>query len=103
MATLMVILIIATTCSLLLLGVYYTMLSSIKEEIDQRLTDDLRSGMELVMMRLRTDTVAIRDSAQLFTNQSDSIYYTSESWGCFTAVHMKICVKGRNKEISFLH
>jgi hypothetical protein len=103
MATLMVILIIATTCSLLLLGVYHTMLSSAKDEIDQRLADDLQSGMELVMSQPRPDSIAIRDSALLFTGEPDSVYYTSESWGCFTAVHLRVCYKGRNKTTSFLH
>ena len=103
MSTLVVTLIIATTCSLLLLGFYHTSLSSVKDEIDQRLRDDLQSATTLIMAQPRPDKTPIHDSTLLFNGEMDSIYYMSESWGCFTSTYVKVSYKGRIKETSFLH
>ncbi len=104
LATLILSLIILITCSLLLLALYYFRFFAVRDAIELRLSDDLESGITLVLADAVVNQQPVHDSTLLFENNSpDSVFYTHELWGCFRAAGIKVSYKGRTKEKAFLY
>ncbi|SDD44263.1 hypothetical protein [Niabella drilacis] len=102
-ATLVLSLVLFITCGMLLLSLYHFKYFSIKDQLDQRLADDLQSGMERVLATELSATTQGPDSALLFEDQTDSLYCRNELWGCFPVSGIKVTYKGRMKAAAFLY
>lgn len=100
-ATLVLSLVIFITCGLLLLALYHFKYFSIRDQLDQRLDDDLQSGIEWVLAAGPSTTG--QDSLLLFEDMPDSLYRQNAPWGCFWASGIKVRYKGRVKETAFLY
>ena len=102
-ATLVLALVIFITCGMLLLALYHFKYFEIKDQLEQRLDDDLQSGIERVLASERITATPKQDSSLLFEGMTDSLYYRNEPWGCFQASGIKVTYKGRMKTTSFLY
>ncbi|MCH5718183.1 hypothetical protein [Niabella hibiscisoli] len=95
--------ILFVTCSLLLLGVYYLRYFQVKDEINERLENDIQSIKTLLLADNEISNQVRLDSFLLFNQQPDSAYYTKELWGAYPLAHIKASYKGRQKELCFLY
>lgn len=102
-ATLVLALVIFITCGMLLLALYHFKYFEINDQLEQRLEDDLQSGIERVLAAEHITATPEQDSSLLFEDQPDSLYYRNEQWGCFQASGIKVTYKGRIKTTSFLY
>ncbi|MCF3107866.1 hypothetical protein LL912_03655 [Niabella sp. CC-SYL272] len=102
-ATLILSLVLFITCGMLLLALYHFKYFEINDQLDQRLNDDLQSGIERVLAAERITATPELDSGLLFEGMTDSLYYRNEPWGCFQASGIKVTYKGRMKTTSFLY
>lgn len=102
-ATLVLALVIFITCGMLLLALYHFKYFEIKDQLEQRLDDDLQSGIERVLASERITATPEQDSSLLFEGMTDSLYFRNEPWGCFHASGIKVTYKGRMKTTSFLY
>jgi hypothetical protein len=103
LSTLFLSLILMITCSLLLLGVYYLRYFQVKDEINERLENDIQSVKTLLLADNEIRNPVYTDSFLLFNQQPDSGYYTKEIWGAYPLAHIKASYKGRQKELCFLY
>jgi hypothetical protein len=103
LSTLFLSLILMITCSLLLLGVYYLKYFQVKDEINDRLENDIQSVKAILLSQNQISSKAVADSFLLFNQQPDSGFYTREIWGAYPLAHLKAAYKGRHKELCFLY
>ncbi|MBO9620908.1 MAG: hypothetical protein J7539_17945 [Niabella sp.] len=104
LGTLIIAMVILITCSVLLLALYYFKFFSIRDAIDQRLSDDLASAISLVLANDQALGDPVHSAGILFeNNDADSVYYTEAQWGCFRAAGIKVAYKKRYKEKAFLY
>ncbi|MFT4093083.1 MAG: hypothetical protein QM640_05535 [Niabella sp.] len=101
-ATLILALILFISCSLLLSGLYYFKYFQTRDTIDERLDDDLLSGINIVLSGNRFSENTYSDSLLLFKDSPDSLYYTSALWGIFPGTTLRVAYKGRHKNKQFL-
>lgn len=103
LSTLFLSLILFITCSLLLLSVYYLRYFQVKDEISERLENDIQSVKTLLLADNDIHRETYADSFLLFTQQQDSGFYTKEIWGVYPLAHIKASYKGRQKDRCFLY
>lgn len=103
-STLILTLILTTICVAFLLSVYYYRIFDITDHINQRVSDNLNSSINLVL----SDTsylpeTALTENYDLFDNGKDSVCLIKKSWGCFNYAQVSASVNGKNLKKIFLY
>lgn len=88
---------------MLLLSLYHFQYFAIKDQLELRLNDNLQSGIEHILATGPAAATPAPDIILLFEDQTDSLYYRNEQWGCFLTAGIKVAYKGRTKTTSFLY
>lgn len=102
-STLVIALILAITCSTLLMGLYHFRYFQTKNEIAERLDTNIESAMTLALSDSQIYPAPVRDSLLLFEATKDSVFFYKELWGIFPLATITVTYKSRKKERSFLY
>lgn len=103
LATLIISLVVLASCLAFLLAAYYNRSSIIKDEIDQRLSDDMTSGITLIISGQDEQTLPDSLNGLLFDRLADSLEYKKEDWGCIPLAAVRVGYKGRNRSKAFFY
>lgn len=103
LSTLILALILFTSCSILLLGSYYFKYQVIKDIIGEKLDENMKAAITLALNDNQLYKEPYRDSALLFGNPEDLAYYKKTLWGLFPLASIRVISKQREKEKAFLY